>query len=97
MATLLKVNAHSNWDLYLGANNRIVVIPNERAALDGCKASHYGDKLHVAAMMNRGNFDWDGFTDAGIEHFSGLIYKVLCHHSRPMIKCGYRFATANGI
>lgn len=74
-----------------------MAIPNEQGIKYGCKSSGYGTREYIATMMNNQGFDWDGFTDEGIEHFTGLAYKVLCHHCRPMIRVGYRFATSAGI
>lgn len=65
----------SNWDLYVSDDNYFSSI----AKVEGAKDSHFGNKHHIAKLMNDGYFDIDSreFTEAGLEALSGIHSFIL--------------------
>lgn len=47
----LFVMNHGNWDIYANDNGKCAAIPTESAAMEGCKASHFGDMDYVRATL----------------------------------------------
>lgn len=69
------VKEASNWDLYVNAQGYFSAI----AKVEGAKDSHFGDKRHVAKLMDDGylNVDHLVFTEDGLNALSGIHSTIL--------------------
>lgn len=42
---------HGNWDIYRNADGYCAAIPTQKAAANGCRASHFGDANYVRVTL----------------------------------------------
>lgn len=42
---------HGNWDIYANDKGHCAAIPTDKAAADGCLASHFGDAGYVRCTL----------------------------------------------
>jgi hypothetical protein len=43
---------HGNWDIYMNPETQhCAAIPTDKAAAEGCRATHFGDREYVKATL----------------------------------------------
>lgn len=69
------IEPNSNWDLYVNKENYFSAI----AKVEGAKDSHFGNKFHVAKLLNDGYLKVENitFTEEGLKSLSGIHSAII--------------------